>query len=158
MSNEIFGKPNQGINWKFGGEVKRSPYKVGVVICFNENEKTYKNFEFIVDRNRFGLTMDFCQKKSNSSAHQMYQIHKATIECSRIENVPFEYMCTIILNFICCFPKLKVAFDNMHDQSLGFVVDIDAKDFQKIGFYSMKLNELDKELKNVHWGVGVSKN
>jgi len=141
MMNE---RKMNGVNLTINNEVKRSPYKVGIAVCFTKNGTTYRNFEFVADHKRFGAIIALCKAQVAKSPLRIIVSHLQTVAISHKNDLSFEFICTMLLNYICCFPEIHETYERLQNRSLGFFVDIDVDNFADTCFWCGTKEELEE--------------
>lgn len=137
-----------GVNLTSCNELKKSPYKVAVAVRFTKNDETYKIFEFVADYNRFGATLSGCQAKFKENPLYLIGCHFQTVAISQKNDISFEFMCTILLNYICYYTEIEEGYKNLPNQSQGYIVDIDANDFKNTSIWCGTKHQLDELYKD----------
>jgi hypothetical protein len=124
--------------------LKPSPYKVGVVFGFTKKGNTFKSFEFMVDRNRFEATLSGCKTNLAVNPKNLVGTHMKLIELVTKQGISFEYMCTLILNYLCYLPQTAKLNTSLQNQSLGFIIDMETAPIGRISFWGGTMKELEK--------------
>lgn len=136
---------SHGYNFSGYKEIKESMYKVTIVVRFRKKDEVYRTFKFVADYNRFGCTIDYCRAKFSEHPMHLVGTYIQTVEISKKDNVSFELMCTMVLNFICYLSEVQKCFKKLRNQSLGFFVDIDDDELLNTAVWSGTRKSLEIE-------------
>ena len=138
-----------GINLTNFNEVKESPYKVAVAVRFKKKNEAYRTFKFIADYNRFGFTINGCSAKFLEDPRHLVGNYLQLIQFSKMDNMSFELMCTMVLNFICYLPDVQKCYKKLRNQSLGFFIDIDADELLDTSVWGGTRKQLEIQFRNL---------
>lgn len=133
-----------GVNLTINNDVQVSPYKVAVVFGYIRKDKTEKSFQFEVDRNRFEATLEFCKEKTATNPKNLMATHIKLLDLRKKHAISLEYMCTIILNYLCYLPETAEVQSRLKSQSLGFIIDMNTEKIGRIEFWGGTMQELEE--------------
>ena len=108
---------SNGCELTVNNDVKESSYKVGVLFDFTKKGKTYRSVEFVVDRVKFGQTLDkFNAERLKDPGYLMCRNYEA-VYLSKRKRTSYEDLCTTFLNNICQLPPVAEVAERLENQS-----------------------------------------